>query len=201
MRHAEAARNGRRATPRTYLCSELPVRPVAGPIRDELRVLRYLPTNLTAPEIARELSISPSTAKTHIRQARHALPCRGRRACPRAGTARPRRQASDARVTPRSFGKAKHYAERSRGGPLTSAARCPGPRQPAVGQRRDAGDRPRIPLMIIRPIRGSRPEEGMGSWAGKLASVALSYRTLYRSDTGSRYDADPALSGDRPGDR
>jgi LuxR family transcriptional regulator, maltose regulon positive regulatory protein len=33
----------------------------------ELRVLRYLPTNLTAPEIARELSISPNTAKTHIR--------------------------------------------------------------------------------------------------------------------------------------
>ena len=33
----------------------------------ELRVLRYLPTNLTAPEIARELSISANTAKTHIR--------------------------------------------------------------------------------------------------------------------------------------
>ena len=33
----------------------------------EFRVLRYLPTNLTAPEIARELSISPNTAKTHIR--------------------------------------------------------------------------------------------------------------------------------------
>jgi DNA-binding CsgD family transcriptional regulator len=33
----------------------------------ELRVLRYLPTNLTAPEIARELSVSPNTARTHIR--------------------------------------------------------------------------------------------------------------------------------------
>src|SRR5580658_8697744 len=33
----------------------------------EASVLRYLPTNLTAPEIARELSISPNTAKTHIR--------------------------------------------------------------------------------------------------------------------------------------
>jgi LuxR family maltose regulon positive regulatory protein len=33
----------------------------------ELRVLRYLPTNLTRPEIARELYISVSTVNTHIR--------------------------------------------------------------------------------------------------------------------------------------
>jgi LuxR family maltose regulon positive regulatory protein len=33
----------------------------------EIRVLRYLPTNLTAPEIARELYVAPSTVKTHIR--------------------------------------------------------------------------------------------------------------------------------------
>jgi LuxR family transcriptional regulator, maltose regulon positive regulatory protein len=33
----------------------------------EARVLRYLPTNLSAPEIARELSVSPNTVKTHIR--------------------------------------------------------------------------------------------------------------------------------------
>ena len=33
----------------------------------EVRVLRYLPTNLSAPEIARELSVSPSTVRTHIR--------------------------------------------------------------------------------------------------------------------------------------
>jgi len=33
----------------------------------EVRVLRYLPTNLTGPEIARELSVSPNTVKTHIR--------------------------------------------------------------------------------------------------------------------------------------
>jgi LuxR family maltose regulon positive regulatory protein len=31
----------------------------------ELRVLRYLPTNLTAPEIARELSVSVATVRTH----------------------------------------------------------------------------------------------------------------------------------------
>jgi len=33
----------------------------------ELRVLRYLPTNLTAPEIAGELSVSRYTVKTHVR--------------------------------------------------------------------------------------------------------------------------------------
>jgi LuxR family transcriptional regulator, maltose regulon positive regulatory protein len=33
----------------------------------EVRVLRYLPTNLTTPEIARELSVSPNTVKTHVR--------------------------------------------------------------------------------------------------------------------------------------
>jgi LuxR family transcriptional regulator, maltose regulon positive regulatory protein len=40
----------------------------AEPVSDgELRVLRYLPTNLTAPEIARELSVSRNTVKTHMR--------------------------------------------------------------------------------------------------------------------------------------
>jgi len=33
----------------------------------EIRVLRYLPTNLTGPEIARELYVSPNTVGTHIR--------------------------------------------------------------------------------------------------------------------------------------
>jgi LuxR family maltose regulon positive regulatory protein len=33
----------------------------------ETSVLRYLPTNLSAPEIARELSVSPNTVKTHIK--------------------------------------------------------------------------------------------------------------------------------------
>jgi LuxR family maltose regulon positive regulatory protein len=32
----------------------------------EIRVLRYLPTNLSAPEIARELSVSVTTVRTHI---------------------------------------------------------------------------------------------------------------------------------------
>jgi LuxR family maltose regulon positive regulatory protein len=32
----------------------------------EIRVLRYLPTNLTAPEIARVLSVSHNTVRTHM---------------------------------------------------------------------------------------------------------------------------------------
>jgi LuxR family maltose regulon positive regulatory protein len=35
--------------------------------QSELRVLRYLPTNLTGPEIARELSVSLTTVRTHVR--------------------------------------------------------------------------------------------------------------------------------------
>jgi LuxR family transcriptional regulator, maltose regulon positive regulatory protein len=42
----------------------LPPEPLSA---SELRVLRYLPTNLTGPEVARELSISPNTVKTHMR--------------------------------------------------------------------------------------------------------------------------------------
>jgi DNA-binding CsgD family transcriptional regulator len=33
----------------------------------EIRVLRYMPTNLRVPEIARELYVSPNTVKTHTR--------------------------------------------------------------------------------------------------------------------------------------
>ena len=46
----------------------LPARALLEPLSgSEVRVLRYLPTNLSAPEIARELSVSPNTVKTHIR--------------------------------------------------------------------------------------------------------------------------------------
>ena len=42
------------------------------PLPDELseaerRVLRYLPSNLKAPEIASELYVSPNTVRTHLR--------------------------------------------------------------------------------------------------------------------------------------
>jgi len=43
-------------------------RPLLEPLsKSELRVLRYLPTHLSAPEIAGELSVSTSTVKTHMR--------------------------------------------------------------------------------------------------------------------------------------
>jgi len=43
-------------------------RPMPEPLSgSEIRVLRYLPTNLNAPEIARELYVSPNTVKTHTR--------------------------------------------------------------------------------------------------------------------------------------
>jgi len=35
--------------------------------KSEIRVLRYLPTHLTAPEVASELSVSTTTVKTHLR--------------------------------------------------------------------------------------------------------------------------------------
>jgi LuxR family transcriptional regulator, maltose regulon positive regulatory protein len=44
--------------------SRAPLEPLSS---TEIRVMRYLPTNLTGPEIARELSISRNTVKTHIR--------------------------------------------------------------------------------------------------------------------------------------
>jgi LuxR family maltose regulon positive regulatory protein len=55
------------------------LQPPPEPLSDsEVRVLRYLPTNLTAPEIARELSLSPNTIKTHIRNTYAKLGAHGR---------------------------------------------------------------------------------------------------------------------------
>jgi LuxR family maltose regulon positive regulatory protein len=56
------------------LAGNTPALPPAGPwppleqlSGSEIRVLRYLPTHLSAPEIAGELSVSTSTVKTHLR--------------------------------------------------------------------------------------------------------------------------------------
>jgi LuxR family transcriptional regulator, maltose regulon positive regulatory protein len=56
------------------LAGTAPEPPYAGPrppleplSKSEIRVLRYLPTHLSAPEIAAELSVSTSTVKTHLR--------------------------------------------------------------------------------------------------------------------------------------
>jgi LuxR family maltose regulon positive regulatory protein len=44
------------------------LRPLLEPLsKSEIRVLRYLPTHLTAPEIASELYVSLTTVKTHLR--------------------------------------------------------------------------------------------------------------------------------------
>ena len=45
-----------------------PARLTAPMSESELRVLRYLPTNLTVPEIAGELFVSPNTVRTHTRK-------------------------------------------------------------------------------------------------------------------------------------
>jgi LuxR family maltose regulon positive regulatory protein len=55
---------------------DLPQRDELSPT--ELRVLRYLPTNLTRPEIARELYVSVNTVNTHIRSIYSKLGARDR---------------------------------------------------------------------------------------------------------------------------
>jgi LuxR family transcriptional regulator, maltose regulon positive regulatory protein len=44
----------------------------------EIRVLRYMPTNLSTPEIARELSLSVHTVRTHVRHLFAKLGAHGR---------------------------------------------------------------------------------------------------------------------------
>jgi len=54
----------RRTSSRPPISPQLLMEPLS---ESELRVLRYLPTNLTVPEIASELYVSVNTVKTHIR--------------------------------------------------------------------------------------------------------------------------------------
>src|SRR5262249_20855434 len=69
----------------SLLAGRTPAPPSAGPrppleplSKSELRVLRYLPTNLSGPEIAGELYVSVNTVRTHMRHlyATHGTPRR-----------------------------------------------------------------------------------------------------------------------------
>jgi LuxR family maltose regulon positive regulatory protein len=52
--------------------------PLEEPSEAELRVVRFLPTNLKAPEIASELFISTNTVRTHLRHIYAKLGAHGR---------------------------------------------------------------------------------------------------------------------------
>ena len=69
----------------------------------ELRVLRYLPTNLTRPDIARELYVSINTVNTHIRNIYSKLGARDRSSA--VGRARELRLLSTARAPRRGAGR------------------------------------------------------------------------------------------------
>ncbi|HEX4703938.1 MAG TPA: LuxR C-terminal-related transcriptional regulator [Pseudonocardiaceae bacterium] len=66
----DAVRDGAPATPTAP--------PAEGLSPSEIRVLRYLPTNLTRPEIADELAVSLNTVNTHIRRIYAKLGATGR---------------------------------------------------------------------------------------------------------------------------
>ncbi len=85
-RHPGTARH----TPAALPDSRRPGRVVAGPRGEaaplleelseaELRVVRYLPSNLKAPEIAAELFVSPNTVRTHLRHIYSKLDAHSRR--------------------------------------------------------------------------------------------------------------------------
>ncbi len=63
----ERRREQHEAAPETAAGAERLVRIQMALTGGELRVLRYLPTNLSAPEIAAELSLSVNTIRTHMR--------------------------------------------------------------------------------------------------------------------------------------
>ena len=72
---------GSRAVDSTFTpaATERSSRPPAGELSPgELRVLRYLPTNLSRPEIAGELSVSLNTVSTHLRSIHAKLQVRDR---------------------------------------------------------------------------------------------------------------------------
>jgi LuxR family transcriptional regulator, maltose regulon positive regulatory protein len=67
-RHGRAAVHGELAPSRARADAGGAALRLTEPLsKSEIRVLRYLPTNLSAPEIARELSVSVATVRTHMR--------------------------------------------------------------------------------------------------------------------------------------
>jgi hypothetical protein len=112
-----------------------------------------------------------------IRKARHALPCGGRRACPRAGTARPRKSASGARATTSRSEKLKELCRTVPWWPADLS-------RPAGA----GGDRPSgsglIPRAGITPTRRSRAHPGRaetGTQVGRLTSALLFRQSLLPS--------------------
>jgi LuxR family maltose regulon positive regulatory protein len=67
----------------------------------ELRVLRYLPTNMTRPEIARELYVSVNTVNTHIRNLYSKLGARSRSSAVQRARELRLLSAAGARASPR----------------------------------------------------------------------------------------------------
>jgi LuxR family maltose regulon positive regulatory protein len=78
-RHGRAAVHGELAPSRARADAGGPALRLTEPLsKSEIRVLRYLPTNLSAPEIARELSLSVHTVRTHVRHLFAKLGAHGR---------------------------------------------------------------------------------------------------------------------------
>jgi LuxR family maltose regulon positive regulatory protein len=130
-------------------------RPPLDPLTSsEIRVLRYLPTQLSAPEIAAELSVSTSTVKTHMRNLYAKLGAHRRTEAVRqarvlgllAPSGRPRLSPRGRRIVrigrsllirPRTkLGPAGGRTERGRNGPsLAARAARPGGGRPVPGSR------------------------------------------------------------------
>jgi LuxR family maltose regulon positive regulatory protein len=143
----------------------------------ELRVLRYLPSNLTAPEIGQELVLSTSTVKTHMRHiyAKLAVHRRSEAASAPVRSGSSRRADSYESCDDRSSGAGRGFRPTSgaMAAPLneerlndrTDARRrrrragcrmAPGAAGPARGRtRRGPGPHPRVRDLRHRPLAGA----------------------------------------------
>ena len=194
-RHAHRARrpdrrDPRRARPRT----RPPARPGAGtrpPARAaqreaRLRVLRYLPTHLSAPEIAAELSVSAQHGQDPhaqpVRQARHAPPGRSGRPRPRPAACSRRRPISVEVIRAEITQDGVMPAD-----PVTAQARCMDAAAAETYWRAAAacrscdpdlffprvGGRPRRPTRPRRPKRSARgARSGPSAWTSPSAPAS-----------------------------